>query len=88
MVYIHVMVYVYACNGVCFLFVCMICESILEADFVAEEQNTFEDDPYDTFEQGMWILPLHLCLYKKIHIIMFTFGYLHKFDEICLNRIT
>jgi hypothetical protein len=23
-----------------------------------------------------------------MHIIMFTFGYLHKFDGICLNRIT
>jgi hypothetical protein len=58
-------VYVYSCNGVClfiwcmFFFVCMICESILEADFMVEDQNTFEDDPQDTFDQGKWILPLH-----------------------------
>jgi hypothetical protein len=55
---IHVMMYVYL-FGVCFLFVCMICESILEADFMVEDQNTFEDDPQDTFDQGKWILPLH-----------------------------
>jgi hypothetical protein len=54
MVYvIHVMVYVYLFN------VCMICESILEVDFMIEDQNTFEDDPHDTFDQGKWILPLH-----------------------------
>jgi hypothetical protein len=65
-------VYVYSCNGVCyscngvclfiwcmFSFVCTICESILEADFMVEDQNTFEDDPQDTFDQGKWILPLH-----------------------------
>jgi hypothetical protein len=49
--FICVMVYVYLCNGVClfigvcFLFVCTMCESILEADFVVEDPNTFEDDP-------------------------------------------
>lgn len=31
-------------------FVRTICESIIEADFVVEDQNTFEDDPQDTFE--------------------------------------
>jgi hypothetical protein len=47
---IHVIVYVYSCNGVClfiwcmFSFVCTLCESILEADFVVEDQITFEDD--------------------------------------------
>jgi hypothetical protein len=41
-----------------FYFVCTICESILEADFVVEDQNTFDDEPQDTFEQGKWILPL------------------------------
>jgi hypothetical protein len=46
-----------------FSFVYTICESILEADFVVEEPNTFEDDPQDTFEQGKWILPLRFCLY-------------------------
>jgi hypothetical protein len=40
----------YSCNGVClfiwwmFSFVCTICESILEVDFMVEDQNTFEDD--------------------------------------------
>jgi hypothetical protein len=28
-----------------FSFVCTICETILEADCVVEEPNTFEDDP-------------------------------------------
>jgi hypothetical protein len=46
-------------------FVCTICESILEADFVVEESNTFEDDPQDTFEQGKWILPLHFYSYPN-----------------------
>jgi hypothetical protein len=45
------MVYVYLCNGVCFLLVCTMYESILEADCVVEELNTFEDDPHDIFEQ-------------------------------------
>jgi hypothetical protein len=46
----HVMVDVYL-FGVWF-FVCMICESILEVNFVVEEPNSFEDDPPDTFEQA------------------------------------
>jgi hypothetical protein len=46
---IHVMVYVYL-FGVCFLFVCTMFESILEADFMVEDQNMFEDDPQDTFD--------------------------------------
>jgi hypothetical protein len=41
-------------------FVCMLCESILEADCVVEDPNLFEDDPQETFEQGKWILPLHI----------------------------
>ena len=61
---IHVMVYVYL-FGVCFLFVCTIYESILEADFVVEDQNTIKYDLYDTFEQGKWILPLYFCLYPN-----------------------
>jgi hypothetical protein len=61
----------YPCNGVClfiwcmFSFVCTICKSILEADYVVDEPNTFEDDPQDTFEQSKWILPLHLYLYQS-----------------------
>jgi hypothetical protein len=46
-------------------FVCTICESILEADFVVEEPNSFADDPQDTFEQGKWIIPLHFYLYPS-----------------------
>jgi hypothetical protein len=69
-------------------FVCTICESILEADFMVEDQNTFEDNPYDTFEQGKWILLCISVCTQIMHIIMFTFGYWHKFDGICLNRIT
>jgi hypothetical protein len=65
-----------------FSFVCTICESILEANFVVEDQNTFEDDPRDTFEQGKWILPLYFSSYPNN-----TYGYLHKF-RICLNSIT
>jgi hypothetical protein len=61
---IHVMVYVHL-FGECFSFLCTICESILEADFVVEDQNTFDDDRQYTFEQGKWILPLHLCLYPN-----------------------
>jgi hypothetical protein len=48
-----------------FSFVCTICESILEADFVVQDQNMFEDDPHDTFDRGKWILPLHFCLYPN-----------------------
>jgi hypothetical protein len=43
-----------------FSFICTVCESILEADFVVEEPNSIEYDPQDTFEQGKWILPLHI----------------------------
>ena len=71
-----------------FSFVYTICESILEADFVVEDQNTFEDDPQGTFDQGKWILPLHFCLLPNNAYNNVYFGYLHKFDGICLNRIT
>jgi hypothetical protein len=53
--------------GVCFLFV-LRCATIIEADCVVEEPNTFEDDPQDAFEQGKWILPLHI-LFVPIHCI-------------------
>jgi hypothetical protein len=33
---------------------------MLEVDCEADEPNSFEDDPQDTFEQGKWILPLHI----------------------------
>jgi hypothetical protein len=50
------MVYIYLCNGVylfigvCFLCVCTMYESILEANFVVEDPSTFEDDPQNTFD--------------------------------------
>jgi hypothetical protein len=52
-----------------FSFVCTICESILQAEFVVEDQNTFENDPQDTFVQGLCI---SVCT-QIIHIILFTF---------------
>jgi hypothetical protein len=48
-----------------FYFVCMICESILQADYVVEEPNMFEDDPQNTFDQGKWILLLYFYLYPS-----------------------
>jgi hypothetical protein len=38
---------------------------ILEADYVVEEPNLFEDDPRENFEQDKWILPLHFYLYPN-----------------------
>jgi hypothetical protein len=55
---IHVMVFVYLLVYVFFLYVW--CATLLEADCVVEEPNLFENDPQDTFEQGKWILPLHI----------------------------
>jgi hypothetical protein len=54
-----VMVYVYL-FGIRILFVCTIRKSMLEIDCEVDEPNSFEDDPHDTFEQGKWILPLHI----------------------------
>jgi hypothetical protein len=34
--------------------------TLLEADYVVEDSNMFDDEPQDTFEQGKWILPLHI----------------------------
>jgi hypothetical protein len=70
----------YPYNGVClfiwcmFSFVCTICESILEADCVVDEPNSFENDPQDMFEQGKWTLPLHfyLCLSNAYNNIYFS----------------
>jgi hypothetical protein len=70
---------VYLCNGVCFcngaclfigvyfLFVWQRV-TLLEADGVVDEPNSFEDDPQDAFEQGKWILPLHI-LFVPTHCI-------------------
>jgi hypothetical protein len=50
MVYVYVMVHVYLLVYVLFLYVR--CATIIEADCVVEEPNTFEDDPQDAFEQA------------------------------------
>jgi hypothetical protein len=70
---------VYLCNGVClcngaclFIGVCFIfvwrCTTLLEAEFVVEDPNSFEDDLPNTFGQGKWILPLHI-LFVPTHCI-------------------
>jgi hypothetical protein len=52
-------------------------KSECDADFMVEDQNTFEDDPHDTFDQGKWILPLHFCLdpnnaYNNVYFWIFA----------------
>jgi hypothetical protein len=47
-------------SGVRILFVCTIRKSMPEVDCEVDEPNMFEDDPQETFEQGKWILPLHI----------------------------
>jgi hypothetical protein len=64
----------------------MLCESILEADFVVDYENMFEDDLQDTFDQGKLILPLISNCTQIMHTIIFTFGYLHKFDGFCQRK--
>jgi hypothetical protein len=62
-----------------FPFVCTICKSILEVDFMVEDQNTFEDDPQDTYVQGKWIFSLHLCLYpNNTYNNVYFLEYLHN----------
>jgi hypothetical protein len=61
---IPVMVYVYL-FGTRILFVYTICKSMLEVDCEVDEPNSFEDDPQDTFEQGKWILALHILFVSK-----------------------
>jgi hypothetical protein len=46
-------------------FVCTIHELLLEVNYGVDEPNSFEDNPYDTFKQGKWILPLHFYLYPN-----------------------
>jgi hypothetical protein len=63
---VNIMVNDYPCTGVClfiwrtYSFVCAIRKLMLEVDCELDESNTFEVDPQDTFEQGKWILPLHI----------------------------
>jgi hypothetical protein len=66
MVYVYVMVHVYLFVYVLFLYVR--CATIIEADCVVEDPNLFENDPQDSFEQGKWILPLHI-LFVPTHCI-------------------
>jgi hypothetical protein len=68
---VYVMVNDYPYNGVClfiwrtYSFSMMIRKSMLEVDCEVDEPNSFEDDPHDTFEQGKWILPLHILFVPK-----------------------
>jgi hypothetical protein len=63
---VNVMLNDYPYTGVClfiwrtYSFIRAIHKSMLEVDCELDEPNTFEDDPQDTFEQGKWILPLHI----------------------------
>jgi hypothetical protein len=66
LVYVYVMVHVYLFVYVLFLYVRY--ATLLEADRVVEDPNSFEDDPQDAFEQGKWILPLHI-LFVPTHCI-------------------
>jgi hypothetical protein len=66
MVYVYVMVHVYLFMYVLFLYVWY--ATLLEADFVVEDPNSFEEDPQDAFEQGKWILPLYI-LFVPTHCI-------------------
>ena len=55
-----VLVYVYLFIWRTYSFVCTLRKLMLEVDCEVDEPNAFEDDPQDTFEQGKWILPLHI----------------------------
>ena len=66
LVYVYEMVHVYLFVYVLFLYV--LYATLLEVDRVVEDPNSFEDDPQDAFEQGKWILPLHI-LFVPIHCI-------------------
>jgi hypothetical protein len=66
LVYVYEMVHVYLLVYVLFLYVRY--ATLLEADRVVEDSNTFEDEPQDSLEQGKWILPLHI-LFVPTHCI-------------------
>jgi hypothetical protein len=66
LVYVYVMVHVYLFVYALFLYVRY--ATLLEADRVVEDSNTFEDEPQDSLEQGKWILPLHI-LFVPTHCI-------------------
>jgi hypothetical protein len=52
MVYGYLLVYVF------FLYVRRV--TLLEADCVVQDPNSFEEDPQDAFGQDKWIPPLHI----------------------------
>jgi hypothetical protein len=62
----YVVVHVYLLVYVLFLYVRY--ATLLEADCAVGDPNSFEDDPQDAFEQGKWILPLHI-LFVPINCI-------------------
>jgi hypothetical protein len=66
MAYVYVMVHVYLFVYVLFLYVRY--ATLLEADFVVEDSDTFEDERQDSLVQGKWILPLHI-LFVPSHCI-------------------
>jgi hypothetical protein len=66
LVYVYEMAHVYLLVYVLFLYVRY--ATLLEADFVVEDSDTFEDEPQDSLVQGKWILPLHI-LFVPIHCI-------------------
>jgi hypothetical protein len=57
--------FIYLCM---FYFLYVRYATLLEADCAVGDSNTFEDDPQDAFEQGKWILPLHI-LFVPTHCI-------------------
>jgi hypothetical protein len=68
---VYVMVNDYSCNGVCLFIWCTYSFCMYDTQIDArswlrvDEPNSFEDDPQDTFEQGKWILPLHILFVPK-----------------------
>jgi hypothetical protein len=59
---VHVYLFVYV------LFLYVRYATLLEADCAVGDPNSFEDDLQDAFEQGKWILSLHI-LFVPIHCI-------------------
>jgi hypothetical protein len=84
---------VYLWNGVClFIGECFLlyvrCVTLLEADCVVEDPNSFEENLHDFCDQGKWILPLHFLLipynaFNKVYFLDICIIW-----WVCLNRIT
>jgi hypothetical protein len=59
-----------------------------DADCVIEDPNLFEEVPRTLLSKASkFSLCISVCT-QIMHTIIFTFGYLHKFDGFCLHRIT